>query len=166
MRSNFIINLAASNEQERLKLAGCKTATGVNFTSPPGLPRPWMGGTSPPFCQLQYTANGGTSCAARKHLMRQAINVNCLNGQKLEHTLARTWTWIRCNGGGFEGVRGLPGAVVSTCIVNEISWCANPAWVNYANVLHAYIYLCPPVGRVCILYPGPGHSAMAAAERK
>jgi len=68
--------------------------------------------------------------------------------------------------GGFGGVRGLPGAVVSTCIVNEISWCANPAWVNYANVLHAYIYLCPPVGRVCILYPGPGHSAMAAAERK
>lgn len=35
MRSNFIINLAASNEQRRLKLAGSKTktATGVNFNS-------------------------------------------------------------------------------------------------------------------------------------
>lgn len=37
---------------------------------------------------------GGTSCAARKHLMRQAINVNCLNVQKLEHRayVARTPT--------------------------------------------------------------------------
>lgn len=33
-------------------------------------------------------------CAARKHLMRQAINVNCLNVLKLEHGayVARTLT--------------------------------------------------------------------------
>lgn len=165
MRSNFIINLAASNETRRqLKLAGCKTATGVNFTSPLGLLRPWIS-QSPlaPFGQqllptAVHTANGGTSCAARKHLMRQAINVNCLNGQKLEHTLARTWPWIRSwwwreREGGIKG----QGSSWGTCIVNEISWCANPAWVNYANVLHSTLLVHISSGRwlpVCILYPG------------
>lgn len=90
---------------------------------------------------------GGTSCAARKHLMRQAINVNCLNVQKLEHRayVARTPTRGK---GNEEGGAGEPCArdsykgratrdgvgTVSVGLVNEISWCANPAWVNYANV--------------------------------
>lgn len=46
------------------------------------------------MCRQDMAEPGGTSCAARKHLMRQAINVNCLNVQKLEHRayVARTPT--------------------------------------------------------------------------
>lgn len=46
---------------------------------------------------------GGTSCAARKHLMRQAINVNCLNVQKLEHRAYVARTPTRKGGGEQEG---------------------------------------------------------------
>lgn len=90
-------------------------------------------------CRQDMAEPGGTSCAARKHLMRQAINVNCLNVQKLEHRAYVARTPTRGKG----GARGEPCARDSckrratrdgVGLVNEISWCANPAWVNYANV--------------------------------